>query len=414
MRFGSAIDREAYSRGTSLYLPGYTVPMLPEILSNDLCSLMPDQDRLAMSLFVDISDSGRVLDHFLTRSVIRSCARLTYAGVNRFFDGELDAVPAHVQEPLCKMRCLFEILLKKRRERGTVDFELPEAQFILNEKYEPDEIECPKRGISERLIEEFMLLANRTVATLAKDTMLPFVYRIHEKPDSERIHALELFLSGAGVPTHLGDHPHPGMLQKVLDANSESASIDVIRKYMLRALKKARYSEKPIGHYALALDDYCHFTSPIRRYPDLMVHRMLKYLLDGDFSANDNWEARMPAIANECSLREQASVKAERDADDMMKAAWMKKHLGRKFTGMISGVTAWGCYVTLENTVEGLVHVSDMDDYYVFDRERQQLVGSQYGDVLMMGMQVRVRAISADVLRGEINFEMAGPIQSQA
>ena len=411
VRFGSAIDREAYNRGTSLYLPGYTVPMLPEILSNDLCSLMPDEDRLAMSLFISITDSGRVLDHYLTRSVIRSCARLTYAAVNRFFDGESDVVPAHVQDSLAKMRILHEILNKRRKERGTVDFEMTEAEFLLNEKYEPDEIICPKRGESERLIENFMLLANQTVAALAKDTMLPFVYRIHEKPDSERIHALELFLSGAGVPAHLGDHPHPGMLQKVLDANAESPSIDVIRKYMLRALKKAQYSEKPIGHYALALNDYCHFTSPIRRYPDLMVHRMLKSLLDGDFGANDKWEQRMPTIANECSVREQASVKAERDADDMMKAAWMKKNLGRKFTGMISGVTAWGCYVTLDNTVEGLVHVSDMDDYYVFDRERQQLVGSQFGDVLMMGMQVRVRAIYADTIRGEINFELLGSPQ---
>ena len=414
VRPGSAVDREAYSRGTSLYLPGYTVPMLPEVLSNDLCSLMPDTDRLAMSLFMEISESGRVLDHELSRSVIRSCARLTYADVNRYFDGEMDAVPQHVHVPLDHMRRLHEILYRRRKERGTVDFEMAEASFVLNDKYEPDEIICPKRGESERLIEDFMLLANQTVATLAKDTMLPFVYRIHENPDPERIHALEVFLSGAGVPAHLGDHPHPGMLQKVLDANADSDSIEVIRKYTLRALKKAQYSEKPVGHYALALSDYCHFTSPIRRYPDLMVHRMLKKLLDGEFSENELWEKRMPSIANECSLREQASVKAERDADDMMKAAWMKKYIGRKFSGMISGVTAWGCYVTLDNTVEGLVHVSDMDDYYVFDRDRQQLVGSQYGDVLMMGMKVRVRAIYADVLRGEINFELIGSPEHSA
>lgn len=408
VRFGSEIDREAYSRGTSLYLTGYTVPMLPELLSNDLCSLMPDQDRAAMSLLIDVSDDGRVRDHLLTRSIIRSDARLTYAGVNRFFDGDRSAVPEHVQPQLCEMLDLYHILQRKRCERGAIDFELPEPEFILNEKCEPEEIICPKRGTSERLIEDFMLLANQTVAALAKDTALPFVYRIHEKPDNDRIHTLELFLSGAGMPTHLGDHPHPGMLQKVLDTHADSTSIDVIRKYMLRALKKAQYSEKPLGHYALALEDYCHFTSPIRRYSDLAVHRMLKLLLDGEFKAQEKWTARMPAIANECSLREQESVKAEREADAMMKAAWMKKQIGRKFTGMISGVTAWGCYVTLDNTVEGLVHVSDMDDFYTFDRERQQLVGSQYGDILMMGMKVRVRAVSADVARGEINFELLG------
>ena len=415
VRPGSAVDREARSRGTSLYLPGYTVPMLPEALSNDLCSLMPDADRLAMSLFMDVSPAGRVVDHQLTRSIIRSRARLTYDGVNRFFEGDPEPLPEEVAESLLTMRRLAQRLQEQRRERGAVDFEMDEAEFVLDEKYEPTEILCPKRGESERLIEEFMLLANQTVARLAMDTQLPFLYRIHERPDPDRIHALEAFMNLAGDPVYLGEHPHPGMLQKILDRHAGDSRIEVIRHTMLRALKKAQYSEKPVGHYALALSDYCHFTSPIRRYPDLEVHRMLKLLLDGGMSGIAKAEKRMPELAKDCSQREQESVRAEREADDMLKAAWMCHQIGRKFNGTVSGVTSWGVYVTLDNTVEGLVHVSDLDDYYVYDDHRQQLVGSESGQILCLGQQVRVRALHASVERGEINFELIGILrQAQA
>ncbi len=406
VRPGSAIDQEALARGTSLYLPGCTVPMLPEALSNDLCSLMPDTDRLAMSLFMDVNEKGRVTDHFLTPSIIRSKARLTYDGVNRFFEGSDEPIVAEVREALYEMRQLAEILRKRRKERGTIDFEMEEAEFVLNEKYEPTEILCPNRGESERLIEDFMLLANETVARLAKDTMLPFIYRIHENPDAERIKALEKFLPLAGEPMHLGDKPHPGMLQRILDAHQDDEMIEVLRRHMLRALKKAQYSEKPIGHYALSMEDYCHFTSPIRRYPDLVVHRMLKLLLSGSTDGLAKWEKRMPELALACSGREQASVKAERETEAMLKAAWMRHQLGRKFYGTISGVTSWGVYVTLPNTVEGLVHISDMDDFFNYDERNARLIGSGTGVVLQLGMQVRVRAIDASIERGEINFEL--------
>ena len=411
VRPGDAVDREALKRGTSLYLPGCTVPMLPEALSNELCSLMPDADRLAMSLLMELSHAGRVTDFQLTRSIIRSRARLTYDSVNRYFESGEHISSPEVEAALTQMRGLAALLRKRRSERGSIDFDLPEAEFILNEKYEPTDILCPPRGEAERLIEDFMLLANQTVARCARDTAQPFMYRVHEKPDSDRIHQVEGFLSAAGTPMHLGDQPHPGMLQRVLDVYADDPRQEIVRRNLLRALKRAQYSEKPLGHYALALEDYCHFTSPIRRYPDLMVHRMLKLLLDGDLQASEKWEKRMPVLSAECSMREFESVKAEREADDIMKARYMSRQIGRKFNGTISGVTAWGAYVTLGNTVEGLVHVADMDDYFTFDPEHQVLTGSESKRILKLGMQVRVRVLFVSVERGEVNFELLDEVR---
>lgn len=403
---GSAIDREARARGTSLYLPGCTVPMLPEVLSNDLCSLMPGEDRLAMSLFMDLSADGKVLDHRLTPSIIRSKARLTYDEVNRFFEGTHKFESQQICDTLERMRRLASLLQRRRNNRGSVDFDMPEAHFVLNERGEPTEILCPPRGEAERLIEDFMLMANETVARLARDTQTPFVYRIHEQPDSEKLRTLENLLSLTGTSVRLGDHPHPKQLQQVLLERADSESIEIIRRSMLRTLKRAQYAARPIGHYALALQDYCHFTSPIRRYPDLTAHRMLKQLLKGK-QAFARSEQMMDEIARESSTREQESVKAERSADDIMKAAYMRHQLGRKFPAIVSGVTSWGLYVTLENTVEGLVHISDLDDdYYDYDANRQLLRGNATGHIFQLGLKVRVRLLSANVERGEINFEL--------
>lgn len=412
VRPGTAIDDDAYRKGTSLYLPGLTVPMLPECLSNNLCSLMPDVDRLAMSLFMDI-ENGKVVDHRLVKSVIHSHARLTYEAVNRLFEGGEANIAPEVREALMQMLELSHVLRSRRQARGAIDLEIDEPEFVLDEKGEPTDILCQPRGEAERFIEDFMLAANETVAALARSVELPFVYRVHEDPDADRLYQLERLLAGFGIQCRVGQQPHPGVLQGLLEQVKDHPARDVIRRSLLRSLKKARYCERPLGHYALALKDYCHFTSPIRRYPDLTVHRMLKMLLDGELDRAAQMASRMADIAADTSERESVAVNCERQADGIMMAAWASKQIGRKFDGVIASVTSWGFYVALENQVEGLVHISGLDDYYEYDRERSRLYGSATGTVFKLGDRVRVRIERASVPLGEINFELLPPRVSE-
>ena len=413
VRPGTAIDEDAYARGTSLYLPGLTVPMLPECLSNDLCSLMPDVDRLALSLTMDI-EHGKVVDHRLVKSVIHSHARLTYEAVNRLYEGGDADIPPEIREALHGMLELSHVLRSRRQARGAIDFEIDEPTFVLNEAGEPEEILCQPRGEAERVIEDFMLAANETVAALARSVELPFVYRVHEDPDPEKLRALEAFLGSMGLNVRIGPKPHPGVLQAILEQVKDHPARDAIRRDLLRSLQKARYCERPLGHYALALKDYCHFTSPIRRYPDLTVHRMLKRLLDGEAGETGRLSWQMANTADDTSEREAAAVSAERRADGMMTAAWAARQVGREFDAVITSVTGWGFYAALANRVEGLVHISGLDDYYEFDKDRGRLVGSATGTVFKVGDRVRVRIERASVPLGEINFELLPPRQSDA
>ena len=409
VRPGSALDQNAFARGTSLYLPGLTVPMLPEALSNGLCSLLPGRDRLTVSVFLTIED-GEITHSRACESVIRSCARLTYDGVNRFFEGDASAVPESVREILIDMRELARQMRARRSTLGALDLDIPEAEFTLDENNFPTELYCADRGESEKLIESFMLAANEAVARMARESELPLVYRVHETPDPDRLHALGAFLTQLGVPFHLSAQPEPIELQRILDATRDHPVSDAIRRTLLRSLQRARYDARPLGHYALAMADYCHFTSPIRRYPDLVVHRHLKKLLRKQPIS----DARMPETARQCSAREQESVLAEREADDLMKAFYMQDKVGCAFDAIVSGVPGRGLYVTLENTIEGLVPISTLDDYYVFDRDRGLLIAEHTRNAFRLGDRVRVRLEQVDVQRAEIAFVLLPPQRKNA
>ena len=408
VKTGSAIDREALRRGTSVYLPGRVIPMLPEKLCNDLCSLKPDVDRLALSLFMDIEGDEIVLSH-LERAVIHSRARLTYDEVNKLLRGEENSVPESLHETLFEMDKLACKLRARREARGAIDFELAEPEFTLNEKGEPTDIQTRVRGEAERLIEDFMLAANETIARKAREAKLPLIYRVHEKPDGDKLGVLENFLGTFGHAVHLGRDPQPKALQAVLNSVSGTQEEAVVKSFMLRSLKRACYSDKPLGHYALAARDYCHFTSPIRRYPDLTVHRMMKMLLSGQAETAQTLSPRMADLASETSQREYEAATLERDADDLVRTWFMKPHVGETFDATVVSVTGWGFYAALDNTAEGLVRGSEPEDDYVLDEEHQCLHGQHSRRRIRPGDRVRVRLDSADVPARELTFTALFP-----
>ena len=400
-----AIDRDALERGTSVYLPGLTIPMLPEALCNNLCSLRPDVDRLAISCMMRMNGS-QVMDYEIVPSVIHSRARLVYDDVNRMLAGQDNTVPEALHGILKDMAALSQEIRRARTARGSLDFDLDEAQISLNEEGEPVGVSARERGVAHKMIEDFMIAANETVARHARNCELPFLYRVHGAPDGEKLEALSVFLNGLNLSARFGNPPHPNQLQRVLNMVEGRSEAPVVSRVMLRALKRAEYSPEPKGHFGLAAKDYCHFTSPIRRYPDLVVHRMLKLQLSGGMErkAHELWEGRMPELARQCSDTEQRATQAERDADDLMCAYYMSGHIGECFEGVVSGVTAWGAYVALENTVEGLVHVKDMDDYYEFNEAQYCLIGERTRKVIRLGDRVRVRVDRVDLRAAQIGF----------
>ena len=403
----SALDREALKRGTSVYLTGLVVPMLPKKLCNGLCSLNPREDKLTLSCLMTINASGVVIDHEIVRSVIRSDKRMTYSAVNAVLEGKAVRGYEEFSPMLQKMNELAKILRERRKQRGSIDFDLPESKIILNKRGKVVDIKPYERNDATNLIEEFMLIANETVAEHYFWLKLPFVYRVHEEPDPDKMKRLAAFLKNLGYSIHIrGDEVHPKEIQKLLGSFENTGEESLIERLSLRSMQRAKYATDCIGHFGLACRYYCHFTSPIRRYPDLLIHRIIKEELEGSLSAERflAYEARLPEVCLKSSEMERLADDAEREIEKMKKAEYMSGRVGEIFEGLVSSVTAWGLYVELPNTVEGLVHISNMDDYYVFDEEHYELKGEITGKRYVLGQKVRVRVNYVDITMRTIDF----------
>lgn len=413
---GSAIDQEAYDRGTSVYLVDRVIPMIPHRLSNGICSLNPHVDRLVLACEMEIDPQGEVVNHEIFQSVINTTARMTYDAVNKILVDK-DEETKNEYEALVPMfetmETLASILRKKRFNRGAIDFDFKEAQVLVDEKGHPTDVVLRERQVSERLIEEFMLAANETIAEHFHWMDLPFIHRIHEDPDEDRLQKFFEFIGQFGYSIKgVKNDIHPQALQKVLDQVKGEQEEMIISKLMLRSMKQAKYEPKSIGHFGLATQFYTHFTSPIRRYPDLIVHRLIRtYLINKDVSkeTQSKWKDKLSDIAKHTSERERVAVDAERETDDLKKAEYMQDKIGEEFEGVISSVTGFGLFVELDNTVEGLVHVSDLtDDYYHFDEKSYAMIGEKSATVFRIGDRIMIRVQGVNLEEQAVDFEIVG------
>ncbi|MFS0655111.1 ribonuclease R [Bacillus sp. 179-C3.3 HS] len=412
----SPIDQEAYERGTSVYLVDRVIPMIPHRLSNGICSLNPKVDRLTLSCEMVIDRHGKVIKHEIFQSVIKTTERMTYSDVNKILVDQ-DEELLHKYEPLVPMfqdmERLAEILRDKRMERGAVDFDFKEAKVLVDEEGAAKDVVIRERSVAEKLIEEFMLVANETVAEHFHWMNVPFIYRIHEEPNPEKLQRFLEFVTTFGyIVKGTSTNIHPRALQSVLDAVRDQPEEVVIQTVMLRSMKQAKYDPESIGHFGLSTEFYTHFTSPIRRYPDLIVHRLIRnYLIQKktDDATIEKWEQLLPEIADHTSKMERRSVDAERETDDLKKAEFMLDKIGEEFDGMISSVTNFGLFVELPNTIEGLVHVSYMtDDYYRFDEQHFAMIGERTGNVYRIGDEITVKVVEVNKEEHAIDFEIVG------
>jgi ribonuclease R len=409
----SELDKEAYQRGTSVYFPDRAIPMLPEKLSNGICSLRPDEDRLSVSLFMNFDKKGEMAGYEIAESVMRSRERMTYTNVSKIFDGDKELLKRYkdIKDDLFMMKELVEVLRKKRMAHGSIDFDLPEADVILDMDGKIENIVEAERTEAHRLIEEFMLTANKTIASHLFCMEVPSLYRVHEKPELSKIEVFNEFAHNFGYHIKGAKNIHPKALQKILKEVRERPEERLINTLLLRSMKQARYSEENAGHFALAFHNYTHFTSPIRRYPDLMVHRILREAgKKGKFSKKrtKELEESLPVIAEHSSERERLAQEAERDIVDLKKAQFMMNKIGEEYCGYITGVTSFGFFVELENLfVEGLVHVSSLeDDYYIYLEDRYMLKGERKGKTYSLGDRVCIRVENVSIEKREIDFSL--------
>lgn len=412
----SALDREALNRGTSVYLVDRVIPMLPHTLSNGICSLNQGEDRLALSCLMKVNKKGEVVSYEIAETVICVDRRMSYTAVRKILE---EGDPELIQEyeelvPMFQdMQELAAILRKKRRQRGSIDFDFPESKIILDQKGNPVSIEPYERNVATDLIEDFMLLANETVAQHFYWMEVPFLYRTHETPDTEKIEKLATFIHNFGyhIKIKTSDHEvHPKEIQKLLASIEGTEEEALIARLALRSMKQAKYSVECTGHFGLACACYCHFTSPIRRYPDLQIHRIIKEQLRGRLMEKriDHYKEILPEVARQTSRLERRADEAERETDKLKKAQYMKHHIGETLEGIISGITAWGIYVELPNTVEGMIHVARLTgDYYYYKEETFEMVGRNTGRCFKLGQRLKVFVDSVDMVSKSVDFLLA-------
>ena len=417
---GSIIDTEAYERATSVYLTDRVIPMIPHRLSNGICSLNPQVDRLTLSCEMIINQQGQVIEHEIFQSVIKTTERMTYSDVYKILEGQDDELLKRYENlvPMFKdMADLAQILREKRMDRGAIDFDFKESKVLVDEDGWPTDIILRERTVSERLIEEFMLVANETVAEHFHWMQVPFIYRIHEDPKPEKLQRFFEFVTNFGlVVKGSGNSVHPKALQDIITAIEGMPEEPVISTMLLRSMQQAKYYPESIGHFGLSTDFYTHFTSPIRRYPDLIVHRLIRtYVIEGDVSKETTfkWAQVMDEIADHTSERERRAVDAERDTDALKKAQYMSDKIGEEFEGIVSSVTNFGMFVELPNTIEGLVHISNMtDDYYNFDERQMMMIGEHTKRQFRIGDEVKVRVTNVIIEESSVDFEVVDMVKS--
>ena len=410
VREGSPLDREALRRGTSVYLVDRVIPMLPHQLSNGICSLNAGVDRLAFSCLMDIDSRGNLVSHRICESVICVDRRMTYTAVNRIIEDRAEAECEEYRELVPMFMLMKEVsdkLREKRRQRGSIDFDFPESKIILDREGRPVEIKPYERNSATKLIEDFMLMANETVAEDCFWQELPFLYRTHETPDREKMLKLVALINNFGYHIRVTNDVHPKEVQKLLAKIEDSPEEAMISRLTLRSMKRARYSTECSGHFGLAAHYYTHFTSPIRRYPDLQIHRIMKENLHGEMTGSRiaHYEELLTEVAQQTSAMERQADEAERETDKIKKCQFMEERIGHCFDGVISGMNDYGMFVELENTVEGFVHISNLeDDFYDFDRDALEMVGYRTGNRYRLGQKVRAKAVDVDRLMHTVEF----------
>ncbi len=413
----SALDREALKRGTSVYLADRVIPMLPHKLSNGICSLNEGENRLALSCIMTVSPKGEVIDHVIAETVIRVDRRMSYTSVAKILEERDESECEKYRElvPMFeKMAEVSKILRNRRKQRGSIDFDFPETKMILDEAGKPVELKPYERNTATKMIEDFMLLANETVAEEYFWRELPFLYRTHEAPDEDKIKKLSTFINNFGYHIHVGNEVRPKEVQKLLAKAEGTPEEALISRLALRSMKQAKYAPENTGHFGLAAKYYTHFTSPIRRYPDLQIHRIIKESIRGRLNGDriEHYEKILPEVAMQSSMMERRAEEAERETVKLKKVEYMQERIGEEFEGVISGITKWGAYVELPNTIEGLVHVTSMrDDHYEYWEEQYELIGEHTRNVYKLGQVVRVRVIGTDRLQRTIDFEFCDDAQ---